>query len=147
VPRDPTDLDAYEELHRRLWVRLRAAVAKGDPQRWSLWEWVDEAGLVLPVSKTPESARTMVITGRKWNIGGAWLHTRPREVSKAVLANAQHTVIFGLALAEDRDYVSDQCAIPRAELDRALSELGGGGACLWWERRARVLHPMTLEIT
>lgn len=145
VPRDPADLDAYEQLHRALWARLRKAVAAGDPDWWSLWLWVDEAGLVLPVVRTPPTARSLVITGRKWNVGGAWLHTRPREVSKAVLANAQHTVIFGLALREDRQYVAEQCAIPVEGLDEALAELPDGAACLWWERRAKVLHPMLLE--
>lgn len=147
VPHDPTDLDAYDMLHAQLWARLKRAVAAGDPTWWSLWLWVDEAGLVLPVVRTPPQARTMVITGRKWNVGGAWLHTRPREVAKAVPANAQHTVIFGLALKEDRQYVAEQCAIPVDELDQALGELPDGAACLWWERRTKTLHPMALEAT
>lgn len=147
VPHDPRDLDGYDELHRQLWARLRRAIAAGDPRWWSLWLWVDEAGLVMPTSKTPPNAETMVITGRKWNIGGAWLHTRPREVSKAVLSNAQHLVVFGLALEEDRQYVAEQCSVPRRELDQALDELPDSGGCLWWERHQKTLHPIVLEVS
>lgn len=146
VPYDPQDLDAYEVLHQRLWARLKRAVAAGDSRWWSLWMWWDEAGMVMPVHKAPPSAVSMVVTGRKWNIGGAACHTRPREVHRQVPAQSQHAVIFGLGLDEDRAYVAGQCSISKAELDQVLDELPSGPGCVWWELCSRTLHPLELEV-
>lgn len=76
VPADPFDVDAYDELYRRMFA--------AGPR----YVWVDEGGIVLPVSGAPKAGRVFLVQGRKRMLGQIVCHTRPREVESNTISQA-----------------------------------------------------------
>lgn len=135
VPYDPGDLDAYDELYRRV-------KALGGPR----YVWVDEAGLVLPANGTKRWARAVVVQGRKAEIGHLALHTRPSELLVQLKSVLHHLISYPLADPDDRKWVARATGLPSSELDAAYDRLEPFGF-LWWQRTARrvsICKPLTL---
>lgn len=85
VPADPDDHDAYNALFGTVFERCYT------------WVLVDEAAYVLPSSPPRRSAaRKCLVQGRKRSIGIAACHTRPVEVDRHAIADAEHLFIFQL---------------------------------------------------
>ncbi len=126
VPDDPGDLDAYDAVYR--WAF----------NHFPRYVWVDEAGIVLPVHKVPRWARTLLVQGRKREIGHLALHTRPREVDPNLIAQAAHLAVFDLPNPDDRRRIAELAGIPPRDLDAMIAGLPEHGF-LWWNQRARLL--------
>lgn len=126
VPRDPDDLDAYNAVYA--WCF----------ERFPRWVWCDEAGAVMPVRGYPRAANRYVVQGAKRRLGHLACHTRPREVARNLIAQAQYVGIFDLPNPEDRAHVASIIGIPPAELDRAMDQLSQW-EFLWFDQRARKL--------
>jgi DNA helicase HerA-like ATPase len=126
VPRDPGDRDTYEALYR--WVF----------EHFPRYVLLDEAGIAAPANGSPPWVRTVVIQGRKRSIGHVACHTRPREVDKNLIAQAQHVLVFGCVDPDDRKHLAAQIGLPADELTTALAELDPF-EYLWWRQRERVL--------
>lgn len=126
VPEDPYDVEAYDVLYRKLFNRFPCYV------------WVDEAGIVLPASGVSKAARTLLVQGRKREIGHLALHTRPREVDSNLIAQAAHVAVFDLPNPDDRRRIAELAGIPPRELDAHMGGLVEHGF-LWWSQRDRTL--------
>ncbi|HUC37024.1 MAG TPA: hypothetical protein VMR97_07870 [Acidimicrobiales bacterium] len=146
VPRDPDDTDAYHELYSAVREKVLRAVGAGRPQDAHFYIWCDEAGIVLPVGKPPKAGRRVVVADRKLMIGHLACHARPRDVLRHVAAQAAHVGVWDLPLEEDRRYIAGMCGIPYRLFEAALGRMGPHD-CVWWNRRARTLYPLTLELT
>lgn len=145
VPHDPEDLDAYDELYRQIRLKVLRAAAAGHPADAHAYIWCDEAGTVLPVAKTPKHGRLVLMTGAKMMIGHLGIHVRPRDVNRHCIAQAAHVGIWDLGLEEDRRYVAGLADLPYDLLSQGLAQRGGRGL-LWWNRRAKRLTPLQVEL-
>lgn len=100
VPSDPDDREAYDtlfdEVLRRCWT----------------WVLVDEAGFVLPANPHRGSkARKAIVQGRKRSVGLAACHTRPVEVDRHAISDAEHLFLFRLDGA-DAELVAKAASVP-----------------------------------
>lgn len=145
VPADPLDLDAYDTLYDRARARVVDAIRRGDRARARLWIWCDEAGMVMPSSRSPRAAEAVVIAGRKLQIGHGATHVRARQMSPSLLAQAHHLACFPVGLAADREYIADNIGVDRQVLAAALDSLTSEHSCVWWQQRTRTLTPVTFE--
>lgn len=145
VPRDPEDLEAYGVLYGAIRARVLEAFRAGDLERARCWVWCDEAGFVLPVERTPPQARSVVAGGAKLMIGHLAINMRPRGVYRHAIAQAAHVAIWDLGLKEDRQYLAGVAGIPFELLEQGLAARGERG-CLWWNRRAKTLTPLQVEL-
>lgn len=126
VPRDPQDIDEYNELYRRIH-------AGG-----SRYVWVDEGGFVFPVRRAPRTGVLVLLQGRKRMLGQITCHTRPREIDPNVISQAQHVAMFSTPLPDDRQRLAELIGLVPRELDQLLEELPEFGF-LWWNQRDRQL--------
>lgn len=148
VPRDPLDLDAYGALYATARDRVIAAIRSGDPYYSHLWTWCDEAGMVMPATRTPPDAAAVVIGGRKLAMGHGAAHVRAREMHRSLIAQAQHIALFPLPLEDDRRYVAGNLQIQLADLEAAMNQIPDDTfGCTWWDGRHRTLTPTILEAT
>jgi hypothetical protein len=130
VPRDPEDLDAYNTVYRAAFDSFPRLV------------WADEAGSVLPANRQPPAARRFVVQGAKRQLGHIALHTRPREVYRGLIANAQHVFAFQLPNPDDRKHLAELCGIPPRQLDELFAALGPHDFLHWRQlERTLVVHP------
>lgn len=132
VPRDPDDRDAYDRVYR--WAF----------SRFPRWVWCDEAGLVAPAQGYPRGANTYVVQGRKRELGHLACHTRPREVARNFIAQAQHVICFWIPLPEDRRHIAELAGIRPQRLEDAIGQLEPRtetrpGGFLWWNQLTREL--------
>lgn len=112
VPADPSDMDRYDEVYR--WAFHH---------RYPGLVWLDEAGIAMPASGSPKAATTYLVQGRKRVAGHLACHTRPREVSRNLIAQAQHLLVFDLPNPDDVAHVADQAGVSKAELQEILRSL------------------------
>lgn len=127
VPRDPFDRDAYEALYRRLFGMFPRYV------------WCDEAAMVFPAQGAQARApRIFLIQGAKRELGHIACHTRPREVDRNLIAQSQHTLIFGLPNPDDLAVVAAQTVGNVGALADALRQLEPRGFA-WWNDLAKTL--------
>ncbi len=128
VPDDPDDLEAYARVYAWCFERFPRIV------------WADEAGAIMPVTRTPAPTRRYLAQGRKRMLGHIGAHTRPREVAKGLIAQATHVGIFRLPAADDRRYLAETIGLPAPVLTDQLDQLPPFGF-LWWDVNAGVLTP------
>lgn len=127
VPRDPSDLGAYDRLYAELFKRR------------GVYVWCDEAGMVLPSKGAPPAATRLLAQGARWGIGHLAIHQRPVEVARVVGANAEHLFIFALYLPDDIETVARWCGrIPPAELAADMQNLPRYGFA-WYSHPERTL--------
>jgi hypothetical protein len=126
VPADPYDPDAYDAVYRFVFEHFPRYVL------------LDEAAFAAPASGPPRWVRSVMIQGAKRMIGHVVCHTRPREVDKNVIAQAQHVLVFGCVDPEDRKHLAGQIGVPLGVLDDALAQLVPRGF-LWWQQLEREL--------
>lgn len=126
VPTDPFDVEVYDALYR--------AMFNSGPR----FVWVDEGGIVLPVTGGPKAGRVFLVQGRKRELGQIVCHTRPREVDANVIAQAAHVAIFDTPNPDDRRRLAELAGIAPRQLDELLGELVEFGF-VWWDRRAKRL--------
>ena len=111
MPADPGDLDAYDELYRRIWHT-------GGPR----YVWCDEAGLVFPSNGAKGNCRLVIIQGRGAEIGHLSLHTRPVELWPQLRANTQHVICFDLPTDDDRKKIAADTGCPPDVLEAMFKE-------------------------
>lgn len=121
VPRDPEDLDAYGRVYGWCFDRFPRYV------------WADEAGLILPAHGCPKPATRYLVQGRKRQLGHLACHTRPREISRNLIGQAQHVIVFALPNPDDRRHVADLVGIAPRDFDALLARLEPKGF-LWWRQ-------------
>lgn len=127
VPGDPGDLDAYDRLYG--WAF----------EHFPRYVLCDEAAFVAPAQgRSSRWVRAVTIQGAKRMIGHVACHTRPREVDKNLIAQAQHVLVFGCVDPEDRKHLAGQMGIELAILEQGLAELGPL-EFLWWRQLERRL--------
>lgn len=126
VPVDPYDLDAYDAVYA--WAF----------DRFPRYIWLDEAGMVAPAKGAPKAARALIVQGGKRMIGHIACHTRPREVDRNLIAQAQHVLVFDLPNPDDRRHVAELIGQPAGVIDAALASLGPY-EFLWWDQLRREL--------
>ena len=126
VPDDPDDLDAYDRVYR--WAF----------DRFPRWIWCDEAGAVMPAAGYPRAANRYIVQGAKRRLGHLACHTRPRELARNLIAQAQHVFVFDLPNPDDRAHIAKIAGIDGPVLDREMAALQVHGF-LWWQQRDRTL--------
>lgn len=126
VPSDPDDLDAYDRVYRWCFDRFPRLV------------WCDEAGVVMPARGYPRAANRYIVQGAKRRLGHIACHTRPRELCRNLLAQAQHVFVFDLPNPDDRDHVAKMTGIPLGMLEDEMRQLPQYGF-LWWRQLERRL--------
>lgn len=123
IPRDPGDLDTYDELYRQLYTR-----------HFPQFVLCDEIGMVAPAKGSPRWVRTVYVQGRKRSIGHWGCHTRPREVDPNAIAQAQHVFVADLPNPDDRRRIAELADVPPDTLNGLLQQLQEFGF-LWIKRR------------
>lgn len=126
VPRDPADRDAYDAVYRWAFANFPRYV------------WLDEPEQAAPAQGWSRAANTFVVQGAKRMLGHLACATRPRDVMRSLIANAQHVAIFALPNPDDRRHLADLVGLPRAVLDAELARLPEHGF-LWWNGIARTM--------
>jgi energy-coupling factor transporter ATP-binding protein EcfA2 len=127
VPKDPTNLAEYDMVYR--WAFER---------RYPGLVWLDEAGIAAPASGCPRGIDTYLIQGRKRVLGHLACHTRPREMTRNLIAQAQHLLVFDLPNPDDVAHVAQTAGIPAAQLATMLRELPEHGF-VYFDQRTHVL--------
>lgn len=112
VPVDPYDLNVWGEAYRWAWDRGPSHV------------WCDEAGFILPARGAPRSGLRFLTQGRKFQMGHLACHTRPRDIARDLIAQAEHLAVFDLPNPDDVAHVADVFGMRRLELDDAIRALG-----------------------
>lgn len=128
VPRDPDDLEAYARVYAWAFAHYPRMV------------WADEAGSIMPAAGTLPPVRRYLAQGAKRQLGHIGLHTRPREVTRGLIAQASHVGIFTLPASEDRAYLAGIVGLPVALLTQQLDALEPFGF-LWYDVGAATLTP------
>lgn len=123
VPRAPDRPEEYDDVYR--WAFHR---------RFPGLVWLDEAGLAAPAQGCPRWITAYLVQGRKRGLGHIACHTRPREISRNLIAQAQHVLLWSLPNPDDRRAVAQQIGVAEHELDSALRGLPPYGF-LWWQLR------------
>ena len=126
VPDDPGDLDAYDQLYRWAFAHYPRYV------------WLDEAAEAMPANNCPRGAHRYVAQGAKRALGHLACHSRPREVARSLIAQAQHLFIFDLPNPDDHAHLAAAAGIPPATLSGHLAALPRFGF-LWWNQLEREL--------
>lgn len=126
VPGQPTRGDEYDAAYRWCFDRFPRFV------------WLDEAEHAAPARGTPPNVSRYLVQGRKRQLGHLACHTRPRDVSRHLIAQAQHVMIFDLPNPDDAAHVAGIVGIPPAELAAELAQLEPHG-WLWFDQRERAL--------
>lgn len=132
VPDDPADRAAYNELYRWVWAHFPRYL------------WLDEAADAAPANGCPALVRRVIQQGAKRSLGHLACHTRPRELARNLIAQAQHVFVFELPNPDDRDHIARIAGIPREVIEAELGRLEPHGF-LWWqqaERRLTVCRPL-----
>lgn len=126
VPTDPDDLDAYNRVYAWAFDRFPRMV------------WCDEAGIVLPVRGYPRRGNTYLVQGAKRMLGHMACHTRPREINRNLIGQAQHIMVFDLPNPDDRSHIAELAGIPSAQMEELMAQLGEY-EFLWWRQLDRTL--------
>ncbi len=126
VPRDPQDADAYDRVYRWAW------------QSYPRYLLLDESGVAAPARGSSRWVRTLVIQGRKRQLGHVACHTRPREVDENLKAQAAHLIVFALPAADDVKHLAGYTGLTPQLLGEHLDALPEHGF-LWWDQRRRKL--------
>lgn len=126
VPRDPADRDAYDAVYRWAFANFPRYV------------WLDEPEHAAPANGWPRWANTFIVQGAKRMLGHLACSTRPREVMRSLIANAQHVMIFTLPNPDDRRHLAALVGVSSTLLDAELAALPEHGF-LWWNVLSRTL--------
>lgn len=124
VPADPFSREEYDAVYA--WAFAHAP----------MFVWTDEAGIVAPANASPPAFRRLLVQGRKRQAGHVGAHTRPLEVDRNAIAQAEHVIVMQLPHPGDRETVAALAGIPPRELNALLDDLEpygfvliqGGGA-------------------
>lgn len=164
-PREPmADDDLRRELLRLLEPHVHTPIVRyvaGEPTRgqeydvvyrwafaarWPGWVWLDEAGIAAPAQGCPRGIDTYLIAGRKRQLGHLAAHTRPREISRNLPAQAQHVLVWNLPNPDDRDVMARTIGISPTDLRDLLDQLervpgedATATGFLWWSQRENSL--------
>ena len=132
VPRDPYDLDVYDAVYR--WCF----------EHFPRYVWLDEAGIAAPAKGVPVGIGQVQNQGAKRQIGHIACHTRPREVFKGLLAQADHLLVFQLPNVADRQYVADCAGVDRQAFEAMHAALPPHGFihCSTAAGGARAMAPL-----
>lgn len=126
VPGMPTAPDEYDAAYG--WVF----------DRFPRYVWLDEAGIAAPASGCPRNVSRYLVQGRKRQLGHLACHTRPRDVTRDLIAQAQHVMIFDLPNPDDVAHVAKIVGVPVADLEREVRGLPEHGF-LHFDQREREL--------
>lgn len=130
---DPQDPAVYEPLYAWCFNRFPRMI------------WLDEAGMAMPARGGSRAARRYLVQGAKRRLGHIACHTRPRDIDRNLISQAQHLFVFDLPNVDDRRHIAEQAGIPAATLEAEMRQLPQFGF-LWWrqlERRLIVCPPLT----
>ncbi|HZU18285.1 MAG TPA: hypothetical protein VFD01_16995 [Candidatus Dormibacteraeota bacterium] len=145
VPPDPADLDAYNEVYRRIRDRVLRAVHDGRLADAHAYIWNDEAGWSKPAERPPRWGRAITIAGAKLMIGEINIHVRVRGVERSCVSQARHIGIWPpIGLEEDLKYLAGTAGLPQAELEEQLGRCEPHGF-VWVTRDAGVNHYRVCE--
>lgn len=112
VPADPFAAEEYQAVYA--WAFEHA------PR----FVWTDEAGIVAPANGSPKAFRRYLVQGRKRQLGHLACHTRPLEMDRNIIAQANHVLLFDLPHPDDRVLTARLMGVPTGELSGALDALG-----------------------
>lgn len=129
VPRHADDRAAYDELYRRL-------MTSGRP----CFVWLDEPEDALPASGYAKWGKTLVVRGRKLELGHLTNSTEPVNILVNLKRTADHVVMFHTPLEKDRRELAQAMGVELAVLDRVHDEvIAVEHSFAWFDRRARAL--------
>lgn len=126
VPGQPTEPDEYDAAYR--WAF----------DRFPRYVWLDEAGIAAPASGCPRNVSRYLVQGRKRQLGHLACHTRPRDVTRDLIAQAQHVFAFDLPNPDDLAHIAKIVGVPVADFERELRGLPEHGF-LHFDQRTREL--------
>lgn len=136
VPGEADRLSEYDAVYR--WAFGR---------RYPGLVWLDEAGIAAPANGCPRAVTTYLVQGRKRRLAHLACHTRPREISRNLIAQAQHVLVWNLPNPDDVKAVADQAGIPAAELAERLRQLPEHGYVYFDQRTHQLvdIEPVRYE--
>lgn len=129
VPGDPERVQEYQAVYAWAFNRF--------PRR----TWLDEARLAAPATGAPPAVTRYLLWGRKRQLGHQACHTRPVEVSRNLIAQAEHLLLWNLPHPADRKLIAEVLGMDWRELGAqmdALEKADGSPTAtgfLWWSVR------------
>lgn len=139
VPKDPADQDEIDRLYAAILWQARE-------HRRPIAVWLDESYGPTTSNQTPKHVGVVLMQGRALGIRHQALMQRPVRVSKALISEAEHIIIFPKGLAvQDRKLLADELGLTMAEWDRLVSivtdaEQFGDYGHFHYEIRRQLLH-------
>lgn len=128
VPTDPYDMDAYHALFELVFASL-----------FPCYVYVDEAGIVFPSQGNPNKAgRTMIVQGRKREIGMMGCHTRAVELDRNWGAQSAHKLVWPMNDRDDVKVIATYMGVSVEQLLELFGQCPERGF-LWHDRPARTI--------
>lgn len=131
VPMDPARTAEYDAAYQ--WAFTR----------YPMYVWLDEAG---DAGHSSAWLRKYLTQGGKRQCGHIACHTRPREVDRNLIAQADVLMVFRLPNPDDVKVVAKQVGIPAGELNGLLSDLPRYGFLVYSERQDTITAVPPLEL-
>lgn len=135
VPGDPGRAAEYDAVYRWLFEC-----------RYPGYVWLDEAASGAPASGTPRWVRTVLQQGRKRQLGHLACHTRPRDISRDLIAQAQWLLLWSLPNPDDVQHVASIAGIPPADLAERMRRLPRHGFLVWSQRDATLTACAPIDV-
>ena len=126
VPRDPTDLDAYDRLYGRIF--------DGGPRT----VWLDEARYAAPATGIPQNVGRVVTQGRSRGIGHIACTQRPVWFAPELLSESEHVLSFATHNPKDIATLAGVMSLAPAALAGLISELAKHGFS-WFDVRENTI--------
>jgi len=111
VPRDPTDLDAYDTLYGQIF--------NGGPRT----VWLDEARYAAPATGIPTNVGRVITQGRSRHIGHISCTQRPVWFAPELLSEAEHVISFATHNPKDIATLAGVLSVAPSRLAALLGEL------------------------
>lgn len=111
VPGDPERLQEYQAVYSWAYNRFPRRV------------WLDEARMAAPATGVPPAVIRYLLWGRKRQLGHQACHTRPVEVSRNLIAQAEHLLLWNLPHPADRRLIAEVIGMDWRELGELMDTL------------------------
>lgn len=126
LPKDPTDLEAYDALYGVVFVSGPRMV------------WLDEAPAVAPSGgKIQRQILSVLRMGRKRGIGHIATAQRPVWIARELLSESEHVICFATHFPDDLKVLAGIMAIAPRDLRSAMDRTPQFGFC-WYAAREGV---------
>lgn len=127
VPRGASDRDVFDELYCQLMVSGRPC-----------FTWLDEPEAAMPATGYVKWGKTLIVRGRKLELGHLANATEPVNILVNLKRNADHIIMFETPLEEDRRELARAMGVERAVVEAMHAQVVAEPfSFAWLNRRAR----------